>query len=396
MKKKIVMMLLATCMLTACGQKENEIDIQDVAENMSNVQGGLENVNDEQSDEAVIDNTNSDDLDDPWRSAYLDYLTSSFDYLENDDSDYTFTLFYLDDNDIPELFIDTGVEAGGQLVVTYYNKEIIEQQLPRRGSQYIERSGLLYTDTGSMDYYPVSINKLENGTFTEIGSGVYYVSKEDREKMANDENYPYTLTYEWEGEIVTEDQFNENVADLYDLDKSKTPDNYYSYDEILNVIETGKWLSYNHTYEFIAGDMTWEEAQEACKEKGGYLATITCKDEAEVIAAMIQEQGFEDYALYVGFRSSEWIDDKFYGSRWINADGSYEDMHLSILYEYSKHLWRGYDSDTSRDDIKSECGVVMYDTQEDNFFFYYGAPQDIVSETPEYAGRVGYICEYDS
>ena len=110
---------------------------------------------------------------------------------------------------------------------------------------------------------------------------------------------------------------------------------------------------------------------------------------------MIQEQGFEDYALYVGFRASEWVGDELYDDRWINGDGSYSLMKKFILYEYWELNWRGYDKETvNRQDIKHECGVVMYDKNEDSFFFYE-APQDIISETPDYAGRVGYICEYD-
>ncbi|SDB18705.1 hypothetical protein [Eubacterium oxidoreducens] len=58
--------------------------------------------------------------------------------------------------------------------------------------------------------------------------------------MVADENYPYTLTYEWEDTIVSEEQFNANVAKLYDLDKSIYPDDFYTYDEFLNVLETGK------------------------------------------------------------------------------------------------------------------------------------------------------------
>ena len=91
-----------------------------------------------------------------------------------------------------------------------------------------------------MDYYPLTITKLENGVFTEIGSGVSYVSSEDWEKMLEDENYPYTLTFEWEGDKVSEAQFNANVAELYNLEQSKYPDNFYTYDEVIHVIESGK------------------------------------------------------------------------------------------------------------------------------------------------------------
>ncbi|MCR4745915.1 MAG: hypothetical protein K5894_11905 [Lachnospiraceae bacterium] len=172
-----------------------------------------------------------------WQKAYIDYLNTDEEIAPYAKEDYTFALIYLDDDDIPELFIDTGFEAGGQYIATYYNGKVVTHQFLRIGSQYIERSGLVYTHTGNMDYYPLTITKLENGTFTEIASGLSYVSEEDWEKMTTDENYPYTLTYEWGDEIVTEEQFNTNIEEIYDLEKSTYPEDLCSYDEFVDRLE---------------------------------------------------------------------------------------------------------------------------------------------------------------
>ncbi len=53
-------------------------------------------------------------------------------------------------------------------------------------------------------------------------------------------------------EKVTEDQYNAKVAELYDLNKSKVPDNYYTYDEFVKLLKSGKQLSYNHKYQAIS------------------------------------------------------------------------------------------------------------------------------------------------
>lgn len=116
-----------------------------------------------------------------------------------------------------------------------------------------------------MGFYPLDITKYENGEFTVIGSGI---------ACFTDENSPDTLTYEWEGEQVSEETFDSKVAEFYDLEQSRYPDNFKTYNEFVYQIKTGKWTSYDHRYEFIAADTTWDEAQEACKQKGGYLATI--------------------------------------------------------------------------------------------------------------------------
>ncbi len=179
----------------------------------------------------------------PWRKAYIDFLTTDEDVAPYED-EYgictKYTLIYLDDDSIPEIFVDTGFEAGGEYILTYYNGKVIKESLSRTGSEYIERSGLVYTNTGHMEYYPLTITKLENGVFTVIGKGVSYISEEDYKKRAEDENYHPSLTYEWEGKKVTEDQYNAKVAELYDLNKSKVPDNYYTYDEFVKLLKSGK------------------------------------------------------------------------------------------------------------------------------------------------------------
>ncbi len=38
-----------------------------------------------------------------------------------------------------------------------------------------------------------------------------------------------------------------------------------------------------HRYELIIEELTWMEARRACKERGGYLATLTSGEEFERI-----------------------------------------------------------------------------------------------------------------
>ena len=41
----------------------------------------------------------------------------------------------------------------------------------------------------------------------------------------------------------------------------------------------------------IAGDLSWEDAKNACEERGGYLATITSEEEYEKIGEMADRSG---------------------------------------------------------------------------------------------------------
>lgn len=74
---------------------------------------------------------------------------------------------------------------------------------------------------------------------------------------------------------------------------------------------------------------------ELCHSKGGYLATITSPDEAEVIADLIRTENRKDIAFYVGYRSCEWVGDEFMDYRWINSDGSYTNTMLKAVSAYN-------------------------------------------------------------
>lgn len=323
-----------------------------------------------------------------WSLAYANYIESYGEIYG-----YTFMLIYLDEDNIPELFITTDCEAGGQIVATYYNGEVIDYQLPRIGTRYIEYSGLMYTDTGHMDYYPVYITRLEKGVFSEVAEGASYLSVEDQEALNNEEDY--VLTYEWEGTVVTEEEFDGHVAEYFDLDKSLYPERAYTEVEMLSILTTEVWTSYGHSYELFQQDVTWEEAAELCKKQGGYLATITSPDEAEVIAELISSKSMGSISFYVGYRSSEWIGDNFYESRWINADGSFTyDTCLEVFAEYSAPDYDYSNSEWSNNDGENDCGLVKY-YDSVNQIYVFDAPDELLEVSPEYAGKMGFICEFE-
>ena len=161
------------------------------------------------------------------------------------------------------------------------------------------------------------------------------------------------------------------------------------------MLKTGKWLSYDHKYEFITDDVTWEEAQGICHQKGGYLATITCLDEAKTIASQLKEEGLEDYSLYIGYREPEYVDDEFLWGRWINADGSYRGIDHIGIYDFSYYNWPGYDYNNNEWDYREvDCGLVKYNS-ETNLIYIFLAPDELIKVSPQYAGKMGFICEYE-
>ncbi len=330
---------------------------------------------------------------DEWRKAYFDYIEENYSYnfnytdeLMKDHLAYTF--IYLDDDDIPEIFITTNSGAGGEMVLTYYGGKVSCLELYRLESQYIERSGLIYTDTGHMGVYPVTITKLENGVFTEIGNGVYRIVDD---KTVEEE---YEYEYEWEGKKVSEETFNSKISKIYDKKKSKYPDEYDGYVEFGVMLKTGHYSSYGHRYELVVDDLTWEEAFQAAKDAGGYLAIVTGSREYKKLAEQIKKNNLTKYLFHVAYNSNWDAPDG-----WVYPDGSIVEGDYQSYIEdpdYSPE-W----ADWKRKD--GVYGLLKYCPTDSNVYLYY-APANIFGYinddgsyvTDRFNGQIGYIIEYDN
>ncbi len=312
-----------------------------------------------------------------WREAYVDYIKKN-DYLLNVRTEYdyggyfSYSLIYLDDNDIPELFISGDCEASGELLITFYNGRISEYHMSRIGSQYIENSGLICSNNGHSDVYPFVIAQLREGSFIRVASGVSMVEW--------DENGNSTAQYEFEGESVTEEEYENRIREIFDYEQASYPNHPFDYDEMIAYIETGDCLSRGHRYEFFESAVDWYEAQRLCEQKGGYLATITSPVEMDRISAQIREAGKADILFFVGYRSCEWVGDVFYSFRWINKDGSSRDADTMMPYRYS-HDIEGLES--------GKAGVVGFISDANDMVFLE------TSDNCDGYTRKGYICEYD-
>ncbi len=323
-----------------------------------------------------------------WRRAYAEYIKKF-----SDCSYFSYSLIYLDDDDIPELFVSTGGEASGEIVLTYFNEQVYEQPISRLGTKYIERSGLLYCDNGHMGYYPVYIKKLESGVFSDIATGTRCCRLSEEGKILFDENDSLIMEYVWEDDVVSEDIFYTNIDTIFNREQGVYPNRRYSMVELLSVLNTGGSTSASHRYELIQDNVTWQEAQAFCKEKGGYLATITSPDEQDAVAAQIAKEEKMDVSFYVGYRSNEWVGENFLSSRWINADGSY--TYANFLYDFGRYSAPDYDSKKSEwDSENKDCGLIKYYDSVSQIYLF-DAPEDLLTVSPEYSGVMGYICEFD-
>ena len=162
----------------------------------------------------------------------------------------------------------------------------------------------------------------------------------------------------------------------------------YSKEEILSVLRTGHHTSYGHRYELICADVSWDEARELCMEKGGYLATITSPAEQDIVQKQIEDENLQEISFYVGYRRAEWVGDEFMEPRWINADESFTSAdHMHGFWKYSLPEY-DYEQSQWEDTV---CGLIKYV----GGIYLYDAPDNLVEVSPEYSGKMGYICEFD-
>lgn len=314
-----------------------------------------------------------------WELAYFEYLNA----LESNAS-FTYSLIYVDEDDIPELVIDTGYEAGGCMLLTWHNNRLDVLQTSRLYFNYIEKGNLLCNQEGNMGYYYDDVYSIQDGKWVFLCGGTYHDGA-DGAKVDEEGNFIYE--YAWNEETVSEADYNEKLNAAYPLAQSAEPEKYYILDEILSVLRTGDVTSAGHRYELVVEDLTWTDAAAACEAKGGYLATITSFEEWERITEQIASEEKNNITFWVGARDICWLEP--------GIEGGYPMLALyNALFQFwleGEPSYRGLREDGVEVD---EEYVVLFYRSSDKCYYLNDVPDNILAAAPSYKGKVGYICEY--
>lgn len=163
-----------------------------------------------------------------WQEAYADFIkkTDVMDMVSEEYGEYS--LIYVDEDEIPELYIGTGWMPTGEFVVSFYKGNIGVLNRGRVGLQYVEHGGLLYAATGNTGFYPCNIYQLKKGKFSEIGTG-WYSERFDGETIYED--------YFWEDSPVTEAAYQAYIEELIDTANCVEPSVLFTKEEILKMLE---------------------------------------------------------------------------------------------------------------------------------------------------------------
>lgn len=271
--------VLLLIFITACGRNQSHIQEQETQSNIAEERVNADDIENEIRSEDTQEDINETRITkesettiaeykmQDWEKAYAEYLLKAAeDDGQNVYASFTYSLIYVNDDDTPELVIDTGFMAGGSSILTFFNGEIDKVDILRSGLYYIERQNLVENSAGNMGYYYDFIYSIENGKWNNIAHGERYENYVTENGLINE--------FFWKEEKVTESTYVENINNIFDMEQAIEPTKYYIWDEILSLLQTGSVKAVNHRYELFTDDVTWDMAQNNCREKGGCLATI--------------------------------------------------------------------------------------------------------------------------
>ena len=175
-----------------------------------------------------------------WKSAYIDFVFEKYmndDFLL-DEPLQKYKLVNVNGDNIPELYINFGSTAGGDMLCSYFDNSVIYQPMWNYGFSYIEGGNLFLDSGGHMDEYYDIVYSIEDGSFVVQAEGE--CGAEDNANIQFDaEGFPI-YNYYWNGNQVSgEAEYEELLNKAFDKGRAKKPfenDDIYDYQEIVNQI----------------------------------------------------------------------------------------------------------------------------------------------------------------
>lgn len=167
------------------------------------------------------------------KKAYLDFLK------DKKASHWLFALVFIDNDNIPELYLCGASEAEGDMICSYKNGVVVYQYLGRvGGGKYIERSGDIINQNGHMGRYYDTVYKLSENGFSTILNANYT----ERYEHIGNEEYNIYREYFIDDTPVSEAEYNNAVNSAFDVSKAvRLDENAVSYDEIMQQLQNGNY-----------------------------------------------------------------------------------------------------------------------------------------------------------
>ena len=162
-----------------------------------------------------------------WQKAYAAAIRSE------KDSGFAYCLIDVDGNDIPEMVVNTGFEAGGCQIYTYSDGQTHVLLTNRLHFTYLPGENLLCNSEGSMGYYYDIISRIQDGKWEIVARGEYDTTTGECDEARGRyicQNYTWNLT------PVTREAYMAAFDALYDESRAVEATGYVSYDAMMKTL----------------------------------------------------------------------------------------------------------------------------------------------------------------
>lgn len=146
-----------------------------------------------------------------------------------------------------------------------------------------------------------------------------------------------------------------------------------------------------HRYEYILSDCTWQEAFQDCIKRGGYLVRINTPEEYDYIRKGITKQNMVDINFRIGGRRDARSKDYY----WVNQNNKLFGDKLNADSSWCSDEWMKNEPSFQDGNLK-ELYMDLFFSNAEKRFVWNDVPNDMLQADPSYAGKLGYICEYDN
>lgn len=147
---------------------------------------------------------------DEWKQAYINWV--------NQRPDWTYVLFDVNGDDIPEIAAHSGNMADGGAVGTYANGKVQEIPIARGGLISVQGQNVVDNSDGHVGRYYDCVYKIDDGRWVQIGDGEYGDNGDTTMETDKYGNSTIKFVYTWNGEKVSEDEYSANFKKLIDVD----------------------------------------------------------------------------------------------------------------------------------------------------------------------------------
>ena len=166
-----------------------------------------------------------------WKKAYIDYINENGKLYDELNGTYReeYKLVNVNGDAIPELYINFGSTADGDVLCSYYEGAVIYQWIYNYGFSYIEGENLFIDSGGHMDVYHDKVYCIENGKFVLRDKGEY--GAPDNANVQFDSEGMPIYNYYWnEKQVDSEVEYQKLLDNAYDKKKSINPYEGAEYD----------------------------------------------------------------------------------------------------------------------------------------------------------------------